>query len=128
MPCEVRCFDGNVPYRTVWGDNSPVGTPYKVKSRPHWVPCDVARSQRVLSEGTFSSPPCGGDASFPYKVGLNWPKAPGDVFSSMMCGPNGHKDYLSSGLWNSGELHLANMYLLRIGTDRSRVRVLIKHF
>ena len=63
-----------VPYRTGGqlsdGDGPPVGTPYKVKSRPHWVPCDVARSQRVPSEGTFSSPPYGGDANVPYKVGL----------------------------------------------------------
>ncbi len=29
------------------------------------------------------------------------PKAPGDVFSIVLCGPNEHKDYLSSARGNS---------------------------
>ena len=35
----------------------------------------------------------------------NLPKAAGDVFSSVLCGPNGHKDYLRLGRGNSSLSH-----------------------
>ena len=43
----------------------------------------------------------------------NPPKAPGDVFCSVLCGPNEHKDYLSSARGNSSLMVVYRINIIR---------------